>query len=124
MKYLLLLKADSIPAGAHWITVHPNPGAKGQPLLIQLQPDGSHRVIGGAGGSLNYLKLRGVKSVSDYKKDAKASADKRKEERKAKMEADKAAGTHEAKVEARKDIKTQKRKAEADIISAVAQMAR
>lgn len=123
MKYLLLLKADSIPAGAHWITVHPNPGAKGQPLLIQPQPDGSHRVIGGAGGSLNYLKLRGVKSVSDYKKDAKASADKRKEERKAKMEADKAAGTHEAKVEARKDIKTQKRKAEADIISAVAKMA-
>lgn len=123
MKYLLLLKADSIPSNARWITVHSSPGAKGQPLLIQPQPDGSHRVIGGAGGSLNYLKLRGVKSVSDYKKDAKSSADKRKEERKAKMEADKAAGTHEAKVEARKDIKTQKRKAEADIISAVAKMA-
>lgn len=123
MKYLLLLKADSIPPGARWVTVHPNPGGKGQPLLIQPQPDGSHRVIGGAGGSLNYLKLRGVKSVSEYKNDAKASVEKRKEERKAKIAQDKASGLHESKQEARKDIKTQKQKAEAQVIQAVAKMA-
>ena len=58
----LLRKADGdIPAGAHWITAHPNgPGTKGTPLLIQEthQGSGAFHVIGGAGGKLNYLRIR------------------------------------------------------------------
>lgn len=118
----LLLKSD-IPEGSHWITVHSTPGAKGQPVLIQPQPDGSARVIGGAGGKLNYLKLRGVKSHSDYKAEAKASAEARRDKKKAQTAADKAAGVHDAKVLARKDLAEQKRKAESDVIQAVAKAA-
>ena len=120
----LLIKADAIPADAHWITVHPNgPGSKGQAVLIQPHPDGSARVIGGAGGSLNYLKLRGVKSHSDYKAEAgKKAADKR-AARKEQMAADKAAGIHGAKEQVRKDIAEQRKKAEQSVISAVAKKA-
>lgn len=121
---ILLIKADSIPEGAHWITIRPNgPGTKGQPVLIEPQPDGSARVVGGAGGRLNYLKLRGVKSHSDYKAEAKAAADKRREARRQQIDADKAAGVHEAKQQSRKDIAEQKRKAEQELVAAVAQKA-
>lgn len=121
---ILLIKADSIPADAHWITVRPNgPGSKGQPVLIQPQADGSARVIGGAGGSLNYLKLRGVKSQSDYKAEAVASAKARREQRKAQIAADKASGVHGAKQDARQQIAEQKKAAERDLIAAVAKKA-
>lgn len=120
----LLLKAGSIPPGARWITLHPHgPGTTGQPVLIEPQADGSARVIGGAGGKLNYLKLRAVKSVSDYKAEAAEAAKKRREDRKARIEADKAAGVHEAKQEARKAIAEQRRKAERQLIDAVAKRA-
>lgn len=120
----LLIKADSIPSGAHWITVHPNgPGSKGQPVLIEPQPDGSARVVGGAGGSLNYLKLRGVKSHSGYKEEAASSAKIRAEKRREQIAADKAAGIHGAKQEARKAVAEQRKKAERELIDAVAQKA-
>lgn len=65
LKFLLL---KAIPPGARWITVRPNgPGTEGQPVLIQPSSDGAFRVIGGAGGKLNYLKLTGVRSSDDYK---------------------------------------------------------
>jgi Helicase conserved C-terminal domain/Type III restriction enzyme, res subunit len=120
----LLIKADAIPPDARWITVHPNgPGSKGQAVLIQPHPDGSARVIGGAGGSLNYLKLRGVKSHSDYKAEAgKKAADKR-AARKEQVAADKAAGIHGAKEQVRQDIKEQRQKAERSVIQAVAKKA-
>ncbi len=61
--------AKGIPAGARWITVHPNgPAEKGQPILIQPAGDGAFKVIGGAGGSLNHLRMTGVKSKEDYGK--------------------------------------------------------
>jgi hypothetical protein len=120
---MLLKAASSIPPGSRWITVHPNPGAKGQAVLIQPQPDGSHRVIGGAGGILNYLKLRGVKSVDHYKEEAGKKAEERTAARKAQQEADKASGVHGAKQEARKDIKAQKQAAERELIEAVAKKA-
>lgn len=121
---LLLIKAASIPEGAHWITVHPNgSGTKGQPVLIQPQPDGSARVIGGAGGSLNYLKLRSVKSKAQYKQEAEARREERKAKRKEQVAADKAAGVHEAKQEARKGIKEAKQAAERHVIEAVAKKA-
>lgn len=120
---VLLLKSDAIPEGARWITIHPGGVGKGQPVLIQPQSDGSARVIGGAGGSLNYLKLRGVKSHSGYKEEAKASAEKAKQKRKEQISAEKADGTYDSKQAARKDIKEQRQKAEQSIIQAVAKKA-
>lgn len=119
----LLIKASSIPEGAHWITVKPGGVGKGQPVLIEPQPDGSAKVIGGAGGSLNHLRLRAVKSHSDYKSEAKAKADDRRKQRQAQIEQDKAAGTHEAKQAARKDIADKKKEAERQVIAAVAKKA-
>ena len=63
----------SIPAGARWITVFPNGrDNKDQPLLVQEEKNGTMRVIGGAGGKLNYLKLKGVRSESEYKAETAA----------------------------------------------------
>lgn len=118
---ILLVKSSAIPEGAHWITVRPNgPGSKGQPLLIEPQQDGSARVVGGAGGSLNYLKLRGVKSHSGYKKEAGEAAEKRQAQRREQIKSDKAAGIYDAKQDAKKDIASQRKKVEADLINAVA----
>ncbi|MEN6644137.1 MAG: hypothetical protein ABFE08_16995 [Armatimonadia bacterium] len=123
-KFVLLVKSSSIPPGAHWISVHPNgPGGKAQPVLIQPQPDGSAKVIGGAGGSLNHLRLRGVKSRDQYKDEAKAKADERRQAKKEQTKADKAAGVHDAKQDARKALKEQKRQAEREVIQAVAKKA-
>jgi Helicase conserved C-terminal domain/Type III restriction enzyme, res subunit len=118
----LLAKAD-IPAGAHWISVHPNGTGKGQPVLIQPQADGSAKVIGGAGGSLNHLRLRGVKSQSDYKAEATEKAADKRKAKKEQTAADKASGVHEAKEQARKDIREQKKQAEHQVIEAVAKKA-
>lgn len=120
---LLLLKSANIPPGARWVTVHPNGVGKGQPVLIEPQPDGSAKVIGGAGGSMNHLRLRGVRSVSQYKEEAGQRAADRREAKKAQTAADKAAGVHEAKQEARKQIAEEKRKAERQVIEAVAKKA-
>lgn len=120
----LLCKAEgAIPAGARWITVHPNGnGTKGVPVLVQEEKHGSgvFRVVGGAGGKLNYMKIRGVKSEGEYRQDAAEKAKAKKDARKAQVERDKAAGTHEAKQEARKAINDQRRQAERDFIRTVA----
>lgn len=121
---LLLLKSQSqIPEGARWITVHPSGTGKGQPVLIQPQPDGSAKVIGGAGGSLNHLRLRGVKSHSDYKAEAGQRAAEKRQAKKEQTAADKAAGIHEAKQAARKAIHEQRKQAERSVIEAVAKKA-
>lgn len=120
MKKVILAKADKIPEGAHWITVHPNGAGKGQPVLIQPQADGSARVIGGAGGSLNYLRLRNVKSKGEYAQEAAQRQSQSKAKRKEQIAADKASGIHEAKQSARADIKTKKQAAERSVIEAVA----
>jgi hypothetical protein len=120
LKKVILTKASAIPEDAHWITVHGGNGSgKGQAVLIQPQPDGSARVIGGAGGSLNYLKLRNVKSKGEYAKESKQKKDEAKAKRKEQISADKDAGIHDAKQAARKDIKAQKTAAEKSVISAV-----
>lgn len=122
-KFVLLIKAESpIPPGSHWITVHPNDG-KGQPILIQPQPDGSAKVIGGAGGSLNHLRLRSVKSKDTYKEEATAKASEKSQAKKEQTKADKEAGIHEQKEDARRSLKEQKRQAERQVIDAVAKKA-
>ena len=86
---VLFLKAGSIPENARWITLHPNgPGTTGQAVLIQPNADGSAHVIGGAGGKLQFLKLRGVRKESEYKKEAE-------DRKKAKAEDKEAAGAVE-----------------------------
>lgn len=116
---LLLLKA--IPAGARWITVHSTPDGGGQPILIQPQPDGSAKVIGGAGGSMNHLRLRSVKSEADYKADVEKGAKARAEAKKAQTVKDKAAGLVESKKAARAAVKSQQRKAQSDYVAMVAE---
>lgn len=67
---------------------------KGVPLLVIPAKDnsGTFHVIGGAGGKLNYLKLRGVKSEAEYQNDAKEKA-----EQKQQTAEDKASRIHDAK---------------------------
>src|SRR5690349_8763151 len=104
---ILFLKA-AIPAGARWITVKPNgPDSKGQPVLIQPNPDGSAHVIGGAGGKLNYLKIRSVRSEADYKREAEQRRKDKAEKRKEQIKADKEAGIHESKAKARENLRLQ-----------------
>ena len=121
-RLVLLVKAQSIPEGSHWITVNSGSG-KGQAVLIQPQADGSAKVIGGAGGSMNHLRLRGVKSKSEYKQEAETKGVAKKAAKKAQTAADKAAGIHGAKEDARKQLKEQKRTAERQVIEAVAKKA-
>lgn len=120
MKNILFIKSG-IPDGARWITVHPNgKDAKGQPVLIQPQPDGSARVIGGAGGKLNYLKLRGVRKESDYKKEAGERRKVKAEQKKAQAKKDKELGLVESKKKAKEAIVSQRRQAEREYVQSVA----
>ncbi len=47
----------ALAAGERWITIRAPGYEKGQPVLIRQEPDGAARVIGGAGGKLNHLRL-------------------------------------------------------------------
>lgn len=119
----ILFFKSSIPAGARWITLHPNgPGTGGSAVLVQPNPDGSAHVIGGAGGKLNYLKLRGVKSEADYKNEAKNQKKAKAEGRKAQREKDKTAGITDSKNKAKIDVREQKRKHERDFVGTVGEV--
>lgn len=115
-------KADQpIPAGARWITVHPNGnGSKGVPVLVQPAQDGTFRVIGGAGGKLNMLKLRGVKSQEEYRQEHAQRAAEKRNQRREQVRRDKELGIHEAKVAARENINEQRKSAQRDFIQQVA----
>lgn len=103
MPVVLLLKA--IPAGSRWITIRPNgPEAKGQPVLIEPQPDGSAKVIGGAGGKLNHLRLHGVKNQGEYADTLRERAANRRERAAAQRQRDKESGLHKAKAEAHRQV--------------------
>jgi len=83
--------SKAFPEGGavRWITVHPG-GGKGIPVMIRQGKDGEYRVIGGAGGKLNMLKLKNIKSPEEYKKEAEDRANgqknKTEEEKKADRE--------------------------------------
>lgn len=120
MARILFLKA-SIPEGARWITIRPNgPGTDGQPVLIQPNPDGSAHVIGGAGGKLNYLKLRGVRKESEYKQEAEQRKAAKREDAKAQRAKDKEAGIHEAKQKAKQALRDQQSAHEREFVRTVA----
>jgi hypothetical protein len=109
-----------IPAGARWITVHSSPGAKGTPILVMPHEDGSMRVIGGAGGSLNHLKLRSVKSGQSYKDSIKQRGQARQEAKKKQIEADKAAGIHDQKQAEKGALKESVKKQREEFVKTVA----
>lgn len=119
---ILFLKASSIPEGSRWITLHPNgPGSPGQAVLIQPNPDGSAHVIGGAGGKLQFLKLRGVRKESEYKKEAAEKKKAKAEEAKAQRQRDKEAGILESKNKAKQDLRDQQRRHEREFVQTVAE---
>lgn len=121
MARILLLKA-SIPPGSRWITLHPGgPDSKGQPVLIQPQPDGSAHVIGGAGGKLNYLKLRGVRKESEYKREAEERKQSKAQEKKEQRQRDKENGILESKNKAKQALRDQQRGHERQFVQTVAQ---
>lgn len=118
-----MLKAG-IPDGARWITVHPNgAGSKGQAVLVQETKHGSgvFHVIGGAGGKLNYLKLRGVKSPAEYRQATAERQKARRAEAREQRARDRAAGVHEARQSAKADVIHQKSEQERQFIQTVAQ---
>lgn len=73
-------KRPALKAGERWITVHPHGDDQpGVPILIREEGDGVARVIGGAGGKLNHLKLHNVVSGDAAEATWKERAKKRKE---------------------------------------------
>jgi superfamily II DNA or RNA helicase len=118
----IVLFFKALEAGERWITVRPNgPGTDGQPLLIKPAPDGSFKVIGGAGGKLNHLKLTGVKSEADYKGEVAQKQAGRREQRRMQRERDKEAGLTESKAAAREVISAQLGQHQAKFVDTVAQ---
>lgn len=112
------------PPGSRWITVHPNgSNSKGVPVLVQPVKDGSGhmRVIAGAGGKLNMLKLRGVKDPSEYRTQHAERAAAKRQRIKDQIHRDKELGLHDAKVLARKQLNESRRKAQVEFIQTVAE---
>ena len=104
------------PEGSRWITVHPHgPGSKGQAVLIVPAGDGTHRIVGGAGGKLNHLRLKHVKTPEQHAADRRAKRrEKREREREAlaKMTPDEREAHRQAKRDERehkKSLKAEKR---------------
>jgi hypothetical protein len=118
---ILLVKASAIPAGARWITVHPHGAdSKGQPVLIEPQPDGAAKVIGGAGGKLNHLRLTGVRKEGSYADTIRDRAAKRREVAKAQRERDKALGLQSSKAEAQRKVTSRIREVRRKFVESVA----
>ena len=80
--YDSIQKAIQIKSGERWITVHPPGHEKGEVILVRENKDGTHSVIGGAGGALRHLRLTNVKSKEEYEKEHKEHRGKEAERRK------------------------------------------
>jgi hypothetical protein len=114
----------ALGAGERWITVHPNGrDEKGVPIMIRETAHGSgtYHVIGGAGGKLNYLKLRGVKSEADYRQEVAAGRKAKTEAKKQQTARDKELGVHDAKRAAREQVAEQRTVAEKSYIKTVSE---
>jgi superfamily II DNA or RNA helicase len=100
--------------GGRWITVHPNGDEeKGNPVYICPNPDGTHTITGGAGGSLNGLRLTGVKSPEEYAAEGKRKrSEKRRTEAMAREALKQQLGDQKYK-EHLAEIESQKKEAEA-----------
>lgn len=118
----LLLKAQPIPAGARWITVTPPGHEKGQPVLVQPHPThkGVWSVIGGAGGKLNYLKLRGIKPEGSYKEGLTEKDKARRELAKKQAARDKELGIAKPKAAKKAEIVARRQQHQREFIATVA----
>lgn len=96
----------ALAPGERWITVRPNgPGTQGHPLLVKPAGDGSMKVVGGAGGKLNHLRLTGVRSEAEYKEEARSRVKAHKEARKRQVEQDRNDGLLASKTKAREAVR-------------------
>ncbi|MHB0822919.1 helicase-related protein [Novacetimonas hansenii] len=103
-----LLKA--LAPGERWLTVHPNGrDDKGVHVLVQVQKDGSAKVIGGAGGALNHLRLTGVRSEAQYREEAAQRAQEHRAREKERRKADREKGLTPSKDEATHAVRAQER---------------
>lgn len=118
-KILLLIKA--LGPGEHWLTVHPPGHDKGHPILVQDQPDGTVKVIGGAGGKLNHLRFTPRAKSETAKQAAQERRQAKKERKQEQVKADKAAGAHEAKKQAKTKLAEKRKSAEREFIKTVAE---
>lgn len=118
-----MLHKAGTPPGSRWITVKPPGHEKGTPVLVQEPKTGSgvYHVIGGAGGSLNYLKLKGVKSAGQYAQEAGERHAAKKVATQQQKKRDKELGVHAAKQAERSDIATQEREHAASFVKEVAE---
>lgn len=79
-----VLKAT--PPGLRWITVKPH-GGKGRPVMVKDLGEGEAVVVGGAKGSMNMLRLTGIKSKEEYRREAiKRKREERKEKKRGEEE--------------------------------------
>jgi hypothetical protein len=117
------LLAKALNPGERWITVHPPGHDKGVPVLITEHPDGTATVVGGAGGSLNHLKLRGIKPQAQYRQELAEKAQARRADRKEQIAADKASGVFESKQALRAQLRQKMDATRRDFIETVAQSA-
>lgn len=119
---VLFLKAAALPPGARWITVHPHGREnKGQHVLVEPTDDGGMKVIGGAGGALNHLKLKGVQSEDDYSRESAEREAAQREAKKRQRTRDREAGLTEAKSKAKEAIQAQVGDQRAKFIAAVSE---
>ncbi|MCE2580768.1 hypothetical protein LDL36_20415 [Komagataeibacter sp. FNDCR1] len=110
---LVLIGASLLKALApeeRWLTVHPNGrDDKGVHVLVQVQKDGSAKVIGGAGGALNHLRLTGVRSEAQYREEAAQRAQEHRAREKERRKADREKGLTPSKDEATHAVRAQER---------------
>lgn len=118
-RIVLLRKARALKPGQRWITVHPNgPDEKGVPVLIQQEPDGTHRIIAGAGGKLTHLRLKGVKSEEEHR-EASAAGAKEKRELEKKRKAGQGDDDKSKEAKAKADVEAAKLLAERDFVQKI-----
>ena len=101
-------KHPPIPPGARWITVGSDGEGDGHPVLIMPHPDGSATVIGGAGGSMNFLKLDRLKTPDQWRESARQRA-KEKREKEAERVANQTEEQKSKEKEATEQVKEYKR---------------
>jgi len=79
---------ETSASGERWVTVHPHgDDEKGMPVLLQQNPDGTYTVKGGAGGTLNGLRMTDVKTHDEYKNVARQRAVEKREKAEVEKEA-------------------------------------
>ncbi len=120
--FKLLIKA--IGPNERWITVHPHGKGtgSGQHVLLRMEKDGkTGRIIAGAGGKLNYLKVTDVKSKESYKASVERKAAKTRALGKLARKRDKELGVDKLKADVKRANVEKVRETEQSAIATVAQ---